>query len=449
MAAEVMAMALPLGLGALAGARSDARRAMVFALVIELVFLGVTRTRGAWFGATLGLGTTLLLLRAEWSRASIAAAAAVLVVTIAAAVVPGSLNSRDVGDHKRYSGIVPLLRDTFDTRSTALRTRMGLWRRTLVMVREHPLLGVGAGNWPVAFPRYAEPGAAEDGVLSATLAPRQAHNDFLQLTAESGLVGMIALGLLILGTVMAVRRRLTSDDEETRATTAGAAGALVALVALCFASFPFEMPGTLTLGGLALGLVAVDPFSTRRRADPRWVVYCGAVIGVVLVLGAALRAERSIRSSRWLGAAERSMRVDHDPAETLRELLRASDAAPNDFRMRLRMAQALLAEHRAVESADAARHALSIEPYSPNAWAALAAAELEEGEPVEARHHATQALTLLQDFPFALQLRSAAAQQEGDPANAQADRERLRTLATSSPDRDTSRAANKFLDAGN
>jgi tetratricopeptide (TPR) repeat protein len=228
-------------------------------------------------------------------------------------------------------------------------------------------------------------------------------------------------------------------------TTAGAAGALIALIGVCLGSFPFEMPGTLALGGLALGLVAFDPNAMSRRANPRGLAYAGVVAGALLVVGAALRAERSLRTSWWLGAGERSMHTDGGSSEALRELQLALNATPSDLRARLRMAQVLLREHQPLESADSARHALATEPYSPNAWAALAAAELDQGKPAEARQDATEALTLLQDFPFALQLRIRAAEQEGDLAAAQADRQRLTTLATSSADRDTASAASKLL----
>ena len=89
-----------------------------------------------------------------------------------------------------------------------MRTRLGLWRRTVAMSAEHPLLGVGPGNWPVAFPRYAEPGAMRDGVLTATRAPRQAHDDLLERLAETGIPGLLALGLLGASTATAARRRL-------------------------------------------------------------------------------------------------------------------------------------------------------------------------------------------------------------------------------------------------
>ena len=133
------------------------------------------------------------------------------------------------------------------------------------MAEEHPLLGVGPGNWPVFFPRHAEPGAARDGVLSATLAPRQAHNDLLERTAETGLVGLAALVFLAGAAAVTARRRLRAGDASARSSTAAAAGSLVALAGAGITGFPLEMPATLALAGVALGLIAPGAASWRRR----------------------------------------------------------------------------------------------------------------------------------------------------------------------------------------
>jgi O-antigen ligase len=461
-AAEAMAMALPFGVASAEGAPPGVvRRATFAAIAIEVVFLAVTRTRGAWLGGACGLVTAVLLVRPRASRASVAIVIAAIASACVAASLPGRSNPRDIGDHKRYAGIVEVLEDGFDAHSTALKTRFGLWRRTWTMVREHPIVGVGPGNWPVMFPRYAEPGATRDGVLSASLAPRQAHNDILERTAESGILGLAALGLLAAGATMAVRRRLQTGDADTRTTAAAAGGALVALVALSAASFPLEMPAPIALAGVALGLVVVDTRGSQRpaavplpenadaRATKRAIDGATIAVGLALISCAVVRGERSVRSSWWLASAERAMHRDHGSpgadAEALEALRRSLDAQPDDYRALLRMAQVLLRQHRSTESAFAARRALDLELYAPNAWAALAAAELDAGAYERARNDATEALTVLEDYPFALQIRAIAAGKLGDELAAQADRSRLGALAASPDNYDTTRDARALL----
>jgi O-antigen ligase len=448
-AAEAMAMALPLGVGAVAGARRrESRGALLGALALELVFLGVTRARGAWFAAGCGLALAAWLGRHRLNRTVMIVAVAAAGAAGIAAAVPGRVTAHDAADAKRYSGMVEVLEQGVDTHSTALRTRLGLWRRTLAMVRDRPFLGVGPGNWPVVFPRYAEPGARRDGVLSATRAPRQAHDDLLERAAETGLPGLFALGALGVGAFLAARRRI--GQAETRVAASAAASALVALAGLSLTSFPLEMPGTLALAGLSLGLVAADPRvppSSPRSPVPAW-----AAVGAALALlpFAVARAVHDVRGSAWLGAAERAMQRDHGPAdaeEALEDLKRALDVRPLDVRADLHRAQMFLREQRPIDSARAAQAALAIEPDAPNGWAALAAAELAADDMAAARRDATRALTLLEDYPLALDVRAQAAERSGDLDAAHIDRERIATLADGPPSEDTARAARQILRA--
>jgi len=64
--------------------------------------------------------------------------------------------------------------------------RATVWNDTLRMISHFPLLGVGLGSWPEIFPRY------QSGPWSRFFF-RQAHNDYLQFVAETGLIGLIAL----------------------------------------------------------------------------------------------------------------------------------------------------------------------------------------------------------------------------------------------------------------
>jgi tetratricopeptide (TPR) repeat protein len=465
LAAEAVAMSLPLTVGAAAGALgAGTRTALLAALVLELVYLVATRTRGAWLGGAAGLLTVVLLARPRWSRRAVTVALIAVALAASAAFIPGPANPRYIGDQKRLASGIDVAQASFDPQSIALRTRLGLWRRTLAMVRDHPMWGVGPGNWPIAFPRYAEPSATREGVLSAVMAPRQAHNDVLERIAETGVVGLAAFAWLVLSVVLAVRHRLRDADESARASTAAAAGALVALAGAGVTGFPLEMPATVALGGLALGLVAPaaerapsagdmasrarSPWPARIRA---WLKRAAVGLAVGLVFWVGVRSERELRASYWLGLAERALRAERSvPGATraLSALDRARAANPDEFRLHLRTSQMMLRLHRASDAAQAARRALAVEPVSPNAWATLAAAQLAAGDARGARASASRALDLLHDYPFALFVDAKAARGTGDSAGAATDWARLRTLATrNTVDQATAEAARELIGA--
>ena len=83
--------------------------------------------------------------------------------------------------------------DEFKTESSAA-TRIEAWEAAINMVRAHPLTGVGLGSFGPAFPDYS------------TYQPREAHNTFLQVAAESGAIAGLAMTFLIFGSILALRR---------------------------------------------------------------------------------------------------------------------------------------------------------------------------------------------------------------------------------------------------
>ncbi len=68
----------------------------------------------------------------------------------------------------------------------SLQTRVTVWKDSVGMVRDFPLFGVGLSAWPELFPRYRRPPWSR--VLY-----RETHNDYLQLVAETGLLGFALL----------------------------------------------------------------------------------------------------------------------------------------------------------------------------------------------------------------------------------------------------------------
>ena len=452
LAAEIMAMALPLGVAAGLEAESLGQRS-VFAItaLFEVVFLAVTRARGAWLGCACGLLLVLLLERRRFlaSRPTLALALAALVAAGVAAWIPGRFTRHDMGDTKRYAPALSVLEGAVDPQGAAMRTRLGFWRRTLRMLEEAPIVGVGPGNWPVLFPRYAQPNALKDGVLTTALAPRQAHNDLVERTGETGLLGLSALLFLVVATVRSAHRRLGSADTVTRGHTAGALGALAAMAGLSMASFPLEMPGTILLGGIALGLVTVPDPARKARPQRKMLVPAVALSGMMLVCS-VVRSERIVRGSYWLGVAEhlppREQAGSAAGGDPIVDALRSSlQARPDRFRALLKLSQRESRDGRGTDAIDMAKHALAIEPYSIHAWGALARAYQVAGHSSDAIAAATVALTLLPEYPTALAVR-ARERVTTDPAGAAEDRALLRLL-TESEDVDTRRAATRALEA--
>lgn len=114
--------------------------------------------------------------------------------------------------------------------------RWQLYDDTLSMIRDHPLLGVGAGNWENNFFRYMSP-------LLAGINPEYLHSDPLQAIAEFGAAGALlfaAVGLLALFALRQILSGPLSLEMKTRGL--GLACGMSAFFVASLVEFPLRIP---------------------------------------------------------------------------------------------------------------------------------------------------------------------------------------------------------------
>lgn len=122
-----------------------------------------------------------------------------------------------------------------------VQLRRDAWTQALAIVRELPLAGSGLNTFGVAALPYGAPG--RDFYF------REAHNEYLQLAAEGGvLVGVPVIVTMALF-VVAVRRRFAEDSPEqiTYWIRFGACTGLVAIALQSIVEFSLQMPGNAVL----------------------------------------------------------------------------------------------------------------------------------------------------------------------------------------------------------
>jgi O-antigen ligase len=116
--------------------------------------------------------------------------------------------------------------------------RLDLWTVALRMIDAHPIQGVGSGQFPSSSVHYLlQPGAIQRGDLILST-PKVAHNTYLNIVAEVGLVGGALFATIVLTCVacacIAVQRLRRDGDERleilARGVVVGIGGYLVALL---------------------------------------------------------------------------------------------------------------------------------------------------------------------------------------------------------------------------
>ena len=124
-------------------------------------------------------------------------------------------------------------------KETFFYSRGWIWRDTAAMIRDNWLTGVGLGAFPTAYTIYS----TRDGMAPVS----QAHNDYLQILADGGILGaVIALWFIFLvvrDTVRASRHR----DPLISATALGAASGLFALMVHSLFDFNLQIPSNALL----------------------------------------------------------------------------------------------------------------------------------------------------------------------------------------------------------
>lgn len=164
----------------------------------------LTWSRGAWLGL-LFAGVIFLLI---WNRRTMYLLfAGVAAIPLLPLVLPSSIISR-------FTSIGNLA-------DTSTSYRVNIWRGTMRMLEDYWGCGIGIGEaaWDTVYPRYS---------LAAIETAPHAHNLYLQITVECGIVGLLLFLIFIL---LLVRYNCTfyrklEDMRQTIAATVRPQGAL-------------------------------------------------------------------------------------------------------------------------------------------------------------------------------------------------------------------------------
>lgn len=145
--------------------------------------------------------------------------------------------------------------------------RLVIWDLTRRMIADHPLTGVGAGNFTIRLHQYFD--ADFQFARIHTTNWTQPHNDLLWVWAEKGVVGLAAFVGIFGAALAAIRSILTSSP--SRADAWLAVGILVSLVASTVGSlfdFPLERVSHQVTLAVLLGTVVVMRRQSLRASAP-------------------------------------------------------------------------------------------------------------------------------------------------------------------------------------
>ncbi|HYI16257.1 MAG TPA: O-antigen ligase family protein, partial [Thermomicrobiales bacterium] len=248
-------------------ASGGSRRDLISATLLTTILLGsaaimfsgiiISFSRGAWIGVTVGVSVSVLVaIRRYWHVVIPAVPIAILVALVSLSLLaPATLTNRveSIAEEARPFDAASI---TITPENFAVVERMAHWQAGWHMFEDHPVTGVGAGNYNANYPDY---------YLRETFRTSQghAHNFYIHMLAENGIVGLaIYLTLILSFLLVALRVACATHDRLTSALALGALGTMVAV----YVHNAFE-----NLHVLNLGIQLSVSWALAIAAHRRWI----------------------------------------------------------------------------------------------------------------------------------------------------------------------------------
>ncbi len=236
-----------------------------------LLALAMSWSRGAWlgFGAAVLAMTVALPRRARWGLLLVALLVAGGLGLYATGLLPSSVTARLTG-FAQYVRFEDVRGVGINDANYAVIERLGHWQAALEMFRHNLWTGVGFGCYEPAYRDFA--------LINWPIALGHAHNYYLNIAAETGLIGLVAY-LFLWGAVFWYTWRATRRAEGLlRGVAIGLLGAWTHLSVHHLLDNLYVNNVHLHVGVL-LGLLAFVVEQTGRSANQRISKYADRWVG--------------------------------------------------------------------------------------------------------------------------------------------------------------------------
>ena len=382
---SVLLVIVPLALRKTWRAQAGAQKA-VWSLysAIALANLVLTLSRGAWFGLIAALATLLLLLLTHHGLLS-----------------PSSLLAWWVKRNKRVRqlargfsfvgifclvGMLALLVNSFTLTERSANRRTEIWRSALRQFSDAPL----TGNGLFTFGRNS----GQHISIPPAQSYAHAHNLPLNVAAEMGILGLLALSATIALIVRRLRRVWRAKAGVHRKDWIFFVAPIVGLAVHHLFDFTAMMPAVALLGIISL-VLALDPTNSKPLLSARLSMFCAVGLMLLWMCLLTVGHRNSEINRRYIAALRLATSSDlegpvSDNAQRYRQALDildeliASDPTMPVYHHQSALLWGLLAaagDHNAIDRGiQAFERFLALEPNHAISWANLSVLQWQSGD---------------------------------------------------------------------
>jgi len=229
--------------------------------IITLVALIYTRTRGAWvgfMGAMAIFACTKLSVEGGMKKVFTWLVNKKILVIISLIVICFGILIRY--DYKKQASFTKKFLSIADLKDPATRHRFVMWHTAIDIIKEQRLLGTGVGTFEKIHPKYQSKYLRTEkyGIFQGL--SRFAHNDYLEMAANTGVLGLGTFLWLIVTLYWTALKRLKQINKSRYSPNLLiiTLSSLTAVLIHSFFHYSFYLPTTSMLFWLWLGLLNTD-----------------------------------------------------------------------------------------------------------------------------------------------------------------------------------------------
>ncbi|MDX9799631.1 MAG: O-antigen ligase family protein, partial [Bacteroidales bacterium] len=175
-----------------------------------------------------------------------------IIIVLALIYIPHPLNREGtaLGKLKSRTTIEVLI-----SGSSTLR-RLAIWKCTWMMIEDYPILGSGLGTYAYHTLKYQAEffSAGNNRDIYPYGNAAQAHNEYLQLWSELGIVGLLFFVCIIFTYYRNILKNVKGMDEKEKTITIGLVGGVTAVLIDAMFGFPLQLSASMSLFWIFLGL---------------------------------------------------------------------------------------------------------------------------------------------------------------------------------------------------
>ena len=157
---------------------------------------------------------------------------------------------------------------TFDEKDPSINTRFLIWKTTLEMIGDRPVFGSGIGTFKMNYLNYqAEFLGNNPYYIKYSGKAGEAHNEYLQMWAELGIIGLgIFIGIILMFYSLVIDYLKKVNNDKDKIIVFGLGLGITCFLIHCLFTFPLHVPA---LGVTFFTIVGLTVIYTRKINLPK------------------------------------------------------------------------------------------------------------------------------------------------------------------------------------